>query len=446
MNRRFKELSRALLFWVLATALLLALPVNAASVHSLIKENRLSVEIRLISSLPIIAKQPVLFHVEVATEQWFSKGTYLEYPSVPDAVMLPASGLAINGTKKIAGITWSSQIHEITLYPTKSGGYQLPPVETHVSVHTENDGVVQGSVYTESLDFTVSIPEVLKQYDDYIVSPDVQIDFNEDQAEKESYAVGEAVRQTITLTAIDVPGMMLPTLTTPDIEGLSIYHKPAQLNDKSSRGELTGIRIESFTYIFEQAGEYQIPEQIFYWWNMEAQELTELVIPARKWTVSGVASGNIQAASKRFLLLPTVRQLGIFILTILTSVTIFLCYHFRFELLARYAQLTKLYYRTQRKEFLNAIEQKQYALACDILYQLVNHSRESICSLQSFFAGEPNKLLVLERLFDSAYGDTENARGLGKTEATLLLHNMEDNGIVSNSDELSERLQLNPNS
>jgi len=444
MSKLFKYLPQSHMLWVPLAALLFALPVNAASLQSLISDNKLSVEIRLVSSLPIIVKQPVLFQVEVATERWFAKGTYLEYPRVPDAVMLPASGLGINGTKEINRVTWSSQTREITLYATKSGDYQLPPVEIHVSVHTENEGVVQGSVYTEPLDFSVLVPEALKQYEEYIVSPDVQIDIKEDQVEKESYAVGEAVLQTITISASDVPGMMLPTLTMPEIKGLSIYHKPAQLNDKSSRGELTGIRVESFTFIFEQAGEYQIPGQTFYWWNMQTQELTELTIPAKKWTVSGVALSNAQAVNKRFLLLPTVRQLGAVVLIIMAGVVIYLSYRFRFELLARYAQLTKLHYRTQRKVFLNAIEYNQFPLACDILYQLINHSRETVCSLQSFYADEPNKLLVLERLFDSAYGVTQNTPSINRSDVSLLLHNVEQNKKDSHIHELAERLELNP--
>jgi hypothetical protein len=449
------------LFFLMVLTMLVTVPAYASSIQTLISENSLSVDMRLMSTGPIIANQPVLFEVEVATKRWFSKGTFLVYPSVKDAVMLPAGRFGINGTKKINGATWVTQTREITLYATLPGAYVLPPVEVQVSVDTESDGVVQGSFYTKPLSFTVVVPEALKRYEAYIVSSDVQLDIRLEagdgavvgsadrqshgrRAEDNTYSVGEAIRQTVTLSATNVPAMLLPPLIVPDLKGLSIYHKPALLNDISSRGELTGTRVESFTYIFEQVGEYIVPEQIFYWWNDKTQELTELTIPARNWHVSGVSLGGDGAAKQRLSFLPTIRQLGIVVLTFTGCLLIGLAYRYRLKFVAGYMRLTKSDVRTQRKAFLKAIERKQYALACELLYQLVNSSMDRLCSLHAHYASEPISLAVLERLLEAAYGNADSNIPIELGDAHPLLRKTALNKQFLSVGELAGVLQLNP--
>lgn len=424
------------------------LHARAESLETLINNNRLSVEIRLISTPPIIARQPVQFEVEVATQRWFAKGTYIVNSSVENAVMLPASGLGVNSTKNISGVTWASQIREITLYPMQAGQYQLPPVEIHVSVNTEDYGVVQGRIFTQPVGFDVIIPQPLKQYDEYIVSPNVQLDLSEVSKNKDDYAVGEAIHQTITFSAVNVPGMMLPPLVKPEIPGLSIYHEPAQLNDQTSRGELTGVRTESVTYIFEQTGEYTLPEQVFYWWNMDTQELSTVTIPAKTWKVSGSALSNISASGNGYDFLPSIRQLVITIAMVMVALLVYVSYCKRGMLLELYSKLTKMRYRQLRRAYMQAIEEKQYRRACDILYQIVNQSnasqsRGNITSLESFYCGQPVQLKVLAQLFKSAYGAEEWVY-LGDSDAKVLLQKPSKHKKSVKADTAAVTFQLNP--
>lgn len=444
MNKSLYAIPFTPSFWAFLLLLSLVPAVNAASLESLINEKELSVAIRLQSTPPIIANQAVLIEVEVATRRWFAKGTRLINPSIKDVVMLPVRGMAINSSKKIDGVTWASQIREITLYPTRAGRYQLPPIEIEVSVNTEKYGVVEGRVVTAALDFSVIIPPALERLEDYIVSPDVQLDIDEEQAEKDHYAVGEAIVQTISLSAINVPGMMLPALSRPQIDGLSIYRKPPQLNDKSSRGELTGIRTESFTYIFEKPGQYKIPEQIFYWWNMETQELSELTVPAREWSVTGSSFTKLKFDGMGYGIFPILRALMFVVLALAVIWFIYVGYRSRIKLLAYYAKLTNLAYRTQRKAFLQSVDKRGYPLACEILYQIINDSNEQVCSLKDFYAGQARKSAALENLLVAAYGSHSNDILVSYSEMRLLLETIPRKKVDSNISLLSGGFRLNP--
>ena len=57
------------------------------------------------------------------------------------------------------------------------------------------------------------------------------------------------------------------------------------MNDRINRGDLTGSRIDSVTFICEQEGNYEIPEMRFQWWDPEQEVLAEKVIPARELAV-----------------------------------------------------------------------------------------------------------------------------------------------------------------
>ena len=418
----------------------------AVTVDDLIAQNKLSVELRLISPEPIIAKQAVIFEVEVATQSRFAKGTYLVNPSLNNAVLLPPSKLGTNSSKVVGGETWVSQIREITLYPSDAGAYQLPPVEVSVSVNLAPAGVpadsVEGSIFTQPLNFQVTIPEDLKGYDNYIVSPDVSLTVNDNSEDGFHYSVGDAISQTVTIKAHGVPAMMLPVLNIPAVDGLGVYHQPPELNDQSSRGELWGTRTEKLSYIFEQAGNYKIPEQIIYWWNIDTQELSQLTIPAQQWQVKG--GGLVGSATKLSRGVAATSVLPYIVFFIVAGAISWLCYKLyllRRQLWSYYAELTQLPYRQKRKAFIQAVKQGQYIKACDLLYQVLSY-RKNIGTLQEYYAGNEQQLAALEQLSAAAYFNKGDAQSFSVEMAELLLKKTSAKPVFQ-QDSL---LQLNPKS
>ncbi|NQY86216.1 MAG: BatD family protein [Colwellia sp.] len=304
---------------------------QALTLEDLINSNLLTIETKVQKQTAQIVGQQLTFTIEVATNRWFAKGTQLKAFELADTIILANSGIIINGTKNINGQTWSNQIHEITLYPTRSGEYTLPSIDVHISVNTENNAVVEGVITTTEQAFTISLAPALVNLEQFIVSANVSLVIESSLENEQHYALGEAITQTITISAEGTPAMMIPPLETQALTGISIYQKPAQVFDKSNRGELLGTRIETITYILEQAGDYIIPEQIIYWWNISDSVLEEIIIPKSSWSVgvnnTGESATNNNNASLTKIQLK--RLLVISTLLIFSSVILFILYRYK---------------------------------------------------------------------------------------------------------------------
>ena len=418
----------------LCLTLIISTQANAKSVQDLMAEHKLTVDVRLKTPGDIIAKQAVVISVRVLTERWFAKGTRLKTVDIANAVVLPASELAINGSKRINGTTWASQIREFTLYPMSAGEYKLPPIAVFVSINSELDGTVAGEVFTKPLSFNVTLPETLVTLENYVVSDDVKLDIEGQFSPEKVYNIGDALTQTITLRANNVPAMMLPIIKTAKLDGISIYQQPEQITDDNDRGALIGQRQQSRTFIFEQAGEYSLPQQVFYWWHPVKKQLQTATIPAQQWTVSSLpANADQQSHSILVQLELFSRKIKLLdVLIVVMSLLLFLVFrqslrriyrHFKAIYVANSAK--RNYIKKQALCFIEAIESKEYSLACCYLYKVHDLQSAKTSSLKQLFIGRPIEGEILARLFSLAYQlhrpNADDNLLINKQQAELLL-------------------------
>lgn len=345
------------------------------TIDDLVSKGKLTVSLEVKQKDQQIVGQALIIAIEVATDRWFAKGTSIENFNLANTVMQANNKVTINGSKRIKSQTWATQTHEFTLYPTRAGTYHIAPLTLNVSVNTEEYGIVDGQFNTEPTEFSVHLPELLKEIESFIVSPLVELTVDGTFDEEKEYAIGEAVTQTITITTLDTPAMMIPELNLVlnedmQFDGVSVYRKPAQVFDKSNRGSLSGTRVETLTYIFEKTGQYEIPERNIYWWNSQTNTLETLVIPASTWRVSGggstLRSGFINKLAD---LKPTFTIiLAIAVIVMLGLIAVVIA-KYRQTITAFYKTITRYQQRQVQSHFLTAIKRKDYLLASQYLYQ-----------------------------------------------------------------------------
>jgi hypothetical protein len=370
--------------------------VNIASavqnIDDLVSQGKLSISVDIDKSKQQIVGQALVLSIEVSTDRWFSTGSRIQNFNLSNVVMQANNIITINGSKRIQGQTWATQTHEITLYPTLAGNYNFPAINVDVSINTESDGIVSGVLSTPESSFIIDLPEELNGIDNFIVSPEVTLTVDGQFDAEKIYAIGEAITQTISITATDTPAMMIPELNfipfsegtntaeensslktndkTKQVkrDGISIYRKPAQVFDKSNRGSLLGTRVESFTYIFEKSGSYVLPKQVIYWWNIQSNTLEELIIPSSSWKVSG---GDLTHLNPKNI--TDIRFNLKTMLLIAASCLIFALAYFivikRQYLASLYKQISHYKKKKIRKRFLNSIAKKEYILSTQYLYQ-----------------------------------------------------------------------------
>ncbi len=115
------------------------------------------------------------------------------------------------------------------------------------------------------------------------------------QPETTTAHTGDAYTLTVTRRARDISAMLLPPLPVFRTPGLAAYPQPPELNDKSSRGDLTGERIDRIIWVLETPGSYDIPAVRFQWWDPNARELKQQLLPGIKLEIMPSVAGEYQA-------------------------------------------------------------------------------------------------------------------------------------------------------
>ncbi|MDX2321183.1 MAG: hypothetical protein QNK26_11380 [Moritella sp.] len=445
---KFNQLLSCCMLILLST---FSMPSFAKSVEDLIANNELSITIKIVASDNIVAKQAVTLVIDVATNRWFAKGTRIHDVELAESVILPFNELAINGTQRINGTTWAVQTREIVIYPMQVGIYEVGPILVDVSINTESDGIVSGTIQTKAIEFETSKPAALKDIEQYIVTPALSIAIDGVFDINNEYQIGDAITETVTLTVKDAPAMMIVPLAQTQLTGISIYQKPVKVADKNIRGTITGKREESVTYIFEQAGDYQLPQQTLYWWDPEAGQLKSETIPARTWTVVGnVVSTQHLPGNTSFW------PLNINVMVNLLMV-LFLCfmvwqsYKHKKWLVNVYEKISHKKSRNCKKSFLEAIDNQQWQIACQQLYLFIYanavsgtalYQEKPVICLKAYFFDDVENTLLLNKLLQAAYQNS--GEKLNKHEAKKLIKKKQKTSKVSGLLINPNKIQLNP--
>jgi hypothetical protein len=376
--------------------------------------------------------QALVLSIDISTDRWFATGSQVQPFTIKNVVMQANNVTTINGSKRISGQTWATQTHEITLYPTEAGNYHVDPIRVDISVNTKNDGVISGSVETKENSFSIEVPDELVGIDNYIVSPQVTLNIEGQFEENKDYAIGEAITQTITITARNTPAMMIPPIdrvdqNTDKLNGISIYRKPVQLFDKSNRGELQGTRIESFTYIFESSGRYVIDEHVLYWWNSQLNSLEQLVIPASIWTVSGdaLSKNNTNYTLKGFRF--TAKDMLALCVLLLMVILLYSCFIKYQQLIDFYKKITGYEKRLLRKKFINATSNKNYLAATQYLYQYQLMCNNHVTDTNIILSKTLNSLAFND------YGSEKPSLKFTVEDAKRLIKQVNTRAIVNNN-------------
>ena len=108
----------------------------AQNLEDLVNNGQLTINLQVHQKEQQIVGQALILAIEISTDRWFATGSQIQHFTLAKTVMQANNIATINGSKRIDGQTWAMQTHEITLYPTAPGSYQVPPILVAVSVNT----------------------------------------------------------------------------------------------------------------------------------------------------------------------------------------------------------------------------------------------------------------------------------------------------------------------
>jgi len=327
--KRFTVITRDIMLVVLL--LFVCVSASADTVAVLQQEDRLRIKAWIEPEENIIARQQVNLQIEVATDKWFSGGTRIGRFEIKDAIVMQREKFALNSTRSDGDKSWTVQQWTLVVYPQRDGLFEIPAIPLQLSVAGDGIESIIGEANTQPMSFQAVIPQQITsaQMQDkksWIASNRFEVEQSFNKATEE-LAPGDALIRTLTFSADNLPAMMLPEIEIDNIEGIAVYRKPPQLTDKVNRGDYIAERTEVITYVFEKAGEYLLPGQVYHWWNLETGSLETIELEEHALKVSGTSNATGPAQQTSTLaernrlaeLMPVFKIAGIFLLAVIAA-------------------------------------------------------------------------------------------------------------------------------
>lgn len=263
--------------WLLV--LLLAQFARATTLQELMDSDQLRLRSWLDPVSDIVPGQEVQLTIEISTRRWFAGGTHIRFPEVDQLVILQRDQFATNLSQREGSSTWVVQRWHLEIYPQAAGDFNIPPIALELAVNDARAGIVQGQLLSEPLSFSATLPPALQAIDRWLATPALNVTQSLDP-QPQGLQAGDAFTREVVFSATRVTAMMLPVLEVQSPRGLSAYPELPRLLDRSNRGEAIAERTERIVYVVESPGQYFLPEQVFYWWDSDIQQLQVTSLPA----------------------------------------------------------------------------------------------------------------------------------------------------------------------
>ncbi|RLA30393.1 MAG: hypothetical protein DRR11_08740 [Gammaproteobacteria bacterium] len=244
--------------------------------------------------------QKVVLHVDVLAKDGWAQLKKVTDTEVEGAYLLRLESQGTRLSETIDGDSYTGQRYDFMLFAQRDGKITIPPVLVDVEIKTWGAG---GGSRIERMslplvEFVTRTPPGAQGIRGLISTSNLTAHQDWDP-ETESPVVGDAIKRRITLRAEDVSGMAFAPTLHNEMKNLGIYPGEPTVEDKFARGDLTGTRVETVTYVVERAGDFELPSIELSWWNIDTQELQHIVLPGLTLQVTGGPAGASKQDERR---------------------------------------------------------------------------------------------------------------------------------------------------
>jgi BatD DUF11 like domain len=185
-------------------------------------------------------------------------------PAIAGAQVFRFESQATTVNQQIGGSAYVGQRFEFDVYPRRAGNFALPRITVTL---LSQDGAATGSAVGPGQQLLAKLPAGFDASQPVIASPEVTLR-QRWSSSATKVRVGDAVTRIVTRTAEAVPGSSFGDILAPAPPGVTAYLDPPQIQDRIERGEVTGVRTDRVTYVFDHSGDQTLPGISQKWWNV----------------------------------------------------------------------------------------------------------------------------------------------------------------------------------
>ncbi|MEM6363728.1 MAG: BatD family protein [Planctomycetota bacterium] len=250
--------------------------------------------------------QRAVMTVDVLAEESWARLPTIPALEVSGAIVYVPPNQSVRLSETIRGASYTGQRYEWWIYPRRMGELTIPAIELQIEERTfgaesESESSLAN---TRKLTLNVMRPDGMPLDKDLLVTKS----FRATQAwsdRSEVFIVGDGVRRTISRTAVGVPSLMIPPMEFQQVDGIRNYLMQPETDNAINRGELTCERIDVVTYVFEEPGVYELPDESLAWFDPETGETRHKILEGLSVTVelptvsAEEASDRVESRSDR---------------------------------------------------------------------------------------------------------------------------------------------------
>jgi hypothetical protein len=246
--------------------------------------------------------QRALLRVDILGLDGWARITRMEPVEIPGAFVLQTESQGVRIQETIGGASYTGQRYALSIFARNSGEVHIPPIKVDASIRSWGGGEKRIEAVTPAATFTAKHPPATEGIKDLITTS--RLTASQDwSASGREFMAGDSISRTIEFKAIDVPGMLFRPVACPEIAGIRSYPGEPVVEDKTERGTLSGKRSETISYVFEDAGSYELPAIEIHWWDLEGQVLRREELPGLRVTVNpapGLLAGDESIPSSAY--------------------------------------------------------------------------------------------------------------------------------------------------
>ncbi|SFD66614.1 Oxygen tolerance [Bosea sp. CRIB-10] len=251
-------------------AIALALVFASAMAWAQVPAGQPLVRTKLIPAEGVVIGQPVRLDVEVLFPGDMSYPPLASVPEAKGAQIMRFETQATTIRDRIDGQDYVGKTFEFTLFPRRGGEIAIPA--PHITVLDKN-GDPTGSVEGQATRLDVAIPAGIDPSGPVLVADAVNVTQSwSPNPGGQPVKAGAAITRTITRQADGVPALGMADFQFTAPEGVRVYVDPPAVDDRMNRGSVEGHRTDKVTYVFEKAGQYQLPALVQPWWSLAAKQ------------------------------------------------------------------------------------------------------------------------------------------------------------------------------
>jgi hypothetical protein len=221
-------------------------------------------------------------------------------PEVSNAVVIPL-GDTRSHTTVLDGQRYGVLEQRFAIFPEHSGSLVIPEISITSSVRLQSYGRVRRSgirISTEEVHLEVlPIPAEYPRSEPWLPATDIRIDETWSPG-KASYALGEPLNRSLSVTAMGNTGSAIPPLGIgfSDVH-FKWYPQAPSLDDDNTGSQIIGNRIEGYSLIPIASGPAPLVEVALTWWDTSARQVRVAKLPQRLINITGGTTARQPAAT-----------------------------------------------------------------------------------------------------------------------------------------------------